>query len=182
MPSGTRLLSAHDPDSILLEQSGRVAKGIAPPEAVLTRLDERFPMNSTTAQFITIFYAVINPTASGFTYASAGHPGAIHLRGSAPSEVLDATGLPIGIGGEPYTQRPVQLEPGNRVYLYTDGVMEAMNANGDQFGIPRLIEGVERGRGLPLQESISSLLAELDAWCGGADARDDISLLAFECE
>jgi len=179
--SATRLLSAHDPDSILLERGEGSGKHAASPVTVVTRLDERFRLNPAHGQFITIFYAVVNASTKELTYASAGHPGAIRLRHGSPPEVLEATGLPVGLG-EVYEQRVVPLQSGDRVHLYTDGVMEATNAEGEQFGIPRLIQSLERGRSRALQDSISDLLAELHAWCGGADAKDDISVLVFECE
>ncbi len=179
--SATRLLSAFDPDSILLDRAGGAGKHAASPAAVVTRLDERFLLNPALGQFITIFYAVVSSSRNELTYASAGHPGAIRLRRTSPPEVLDATGPPVGLG-EAYEERVVPLQSGDRLYLYTDGVMEAMNLEGEQFGIPRLIHSLERGRNRTLNDSILDLLTELRGWCGGADARDDISLLAFECK
>jgi sigma-B regulation protein RsbU (phosphoserine phosphatase) len=179
--AATRLLSAHDPDSILLSTTGAEAgKWPASPVAVATRLDERFQWNPATEQFITIFYALVDPNARELTYVSAGHPGAIRLGRSKQPIVLDVSGMPIGFG-ETYEQRSVRLERGDRVYLYSDGVLETMNDSGQQFGRDRLIKGLERGLALDLEESVASLVEEIDAWCSGEAARDDVSLLGFEC-
>jgi sigma-B regulation protein RsbU (phosphoserine phosphatase) len=180
--AATRLLSAYDPDSLLVMRSaGDGVSRPAPPATVATRLEERFSFNPAIGQFITIFYAVVDAAARELTYASAGHPGAIRLgKGGAPASVLDATGMPIGLG-DAYQERVVKLEAGDRVYLYTDGVIEAMNSEDDQFGTDRLIQTLERHLNATLQESISAILEEIREWCGGLPPHDDISVLAFEC-
>jgi sigma-B regulation protein RsbU (phosphoserine phosphatase) len=180
--SATRLLSAYDPDSLLMTK--RTVAGVSrpvPPAEVATRLDERFPFNPAIGQFITMFYAVVDAAARELTYASAGHPGAIHLRRSgAAAGVLEATGMPIGLG-EAYEQQVVKLEAGDRVYLHTDGVIEAMNSEDEQFGTDRLIRTLKSHLNATLQESISALLEEIRDWCGALPPHDDVSVLAFEC-
>jgi sigma-B regulation protein RsbU (phosphoserine phosphatase) len=179
--AATRLLSAYDPDSILITRStGEDSAKPASPATVAMRLDKRFAFNPAIGQFITMFYVVINAAKRELTYVSAGHPGAIHLGGHGAS-VLDVSGMPIGLG-DTYEHRVVKLVPGDRVYLYTDGVMEAMNAAGDLFGIDGLIKTVSLHAHLTLQESVAALLVDVQTWCGALPARDDVSVLAFELE
>ncbi len=181
--AATRLLSSHGPDSVLVTTSaGETVRRAAPPATVAARLDERFGWDNAIGQFITIFYAVIDPAARELTYVSAGHPGAIRIgRPPATASVLEESGMPIGLG-DAYEQQVVQLHAGDRVYLYTDGVLEAMNPADELFGLDRLIAALERNFGATLQDSISALLGEIQDWCAGLPARDDVSVLAFECE
>lgn len=180
--AATRLLSAHDPDSVLVMGAGD--DGIrrpAPPATVATRLNERFGWNPATGQFITMFYAIVDAATRELTYVSAGHPGAIRLGRSVAASILDVSGMLIGLG-DTYEQQVVQLDAGDRVYLYTDGVVEAMSPEGQQFGKARLIQSVQRHLDVPLHDSVTALVGELQAWGGGLPAQDDVSVLAFECE
>jgi sigma-B regulation protein RsbU (phosphoserine phosphatase) len=90
-----------------------------------------------------------------------------------------STEFPIGLG-DGYEEHTLALEPGDRLYLYSDGVTEAMNPDDEQFGGDPLLQTLERDRPQPLRESISLLLDDLHRWCGAARFRDDISVLAVE--
>jgi phosphoserine phosphatase RsbU/P len=79
-----------------------------------------------------------------------------------------------------YEERSVQMAVGDRLYLYSDGVLEAMAPSGDLLGDARLQEVVVRGRFVPLRESIDSLVEEIERWRGSASAQDDISIVAVE--
>ena len=89
--------------------------------------------------------------------------------------------MPIGLG-DTHEQRVVRLDAGDRVYLYTDGVVEAMSPEGQQFGKDQLIRTLEHHAGMTLQDSVSALVGGVQDWCGRLPARDDVSVLAFECE
>lgn len=177
----SRVLSpASDPDSILLRGSGSPpGDRIVPPAEVAERLSQKFPWDAATEQFFTIVYGIADAKTGEFRYVSAGHPGIVHLRRHAEPSLLEAVGFPIGLGGG-YEEHAVQLERGDRLYLYSDGVAEAMNPDGELFGSARLLEVLARGRTVPLSESIARLLDELQRWCGGAPFRDDVSVLAVE--
>ena len=79
-----------------------------------------------------------------------------------------------------FEERSVRLGAGDRLYLYSDGVTEAMNPAGKQFGDARLLEAICQGRSEPLQESIATLLREIARWQGTERPQDDISVLAVE--
>jgi sigma-B regulation protein RsbU (phosphoserine phosphatase) len=189
--AATRLLTSHGPDSVLVEGGGGGAsdtpggdceKRPVAPATVAKRLDERFRWDDAIAQFITVFYAVIDASSRELTYVSAGHPGAILVgRPPTPTTVLDQSGMPIGLG-DVYEQSRVPLRPGDRVYLYSDGVIESLNPDDQQFGTPRLVAALERQRGATLAESVAAVVDEVRDWAGGLHARDDISILACECD
>jgi serine phosphatase RsbU (regulator of sigma subunit) len=94
--------------------------------------------------------------------------------------ILETPGFPIGIADEAYEERSFHLAPGDRLYLYSDGLPEAMNSRGELFGDSRLLEAIGRGRTKPLEEGIAALLEEIVQWYGGESPKDDISLLAVE--
>ncbi len=174
--TAARVLSpAADPNSILVRKgSGEPVV----PARVAAHLNQRFPWNDATAQFFTLFYAVLNLKTREIRYASAGHPAAVHLRPGAGPAFLKGRGRPIGLG-DGYETRSARLLPGDRLYLYSDGVTEAVSPAWEQFGLARLLALLEQNRPAPLQDSVSCVLEEVRTWSGGP-LRDDLSLLALE--
>jgi sigma-B regulation protein RsbU (phosphoserine phosphatase) len=94
--------------------------------------------------------------------------------------MLESQGLPIGLAEDAYEERSVRLAAGDRLYLYSDGVSEAMDPTDEQFGYARLLRAIARGRSEPLQENVAALLGEVERWRGAASAQDDVAILAIE--
>ena len=92
--------------------------------------------------------------------------------------ILDQGCLPIGIGTD-YQEHTVALNSGSRVYLYSDGVTEAMNS-GNLFGQERLIETLENLASIPLRLSVAKLAEKVRQWRGGTAIRDDVSILPVD--
>ena len=178
----SRLLSPpSEPSSILIRDGG--ARGlfdIAPPAEVAAHLNRLFPFDEATEQLTTMVYGILNATTGEFRYVSAGHPGPVHLPSRADPVILKSEGFPIGLSDETYEERSVCLAAGDRLYIYSDGIPEAMDPAGNQFGNTRLQEAIAHGRSEPLQESVASILEEITRWRGTARAQDDISILAVE--
>ena len=171
------LAPAPDPDSILIHST---TARPTPAAEVADRLNQKFNWDSNPGQFLTIFYALLDAPAATLTYASAGHPPAILLPGTGGSPAfLDRSGLPIGIGTT-YEDHAVPLSAGDRLFIFSDGVIESMDAKQELFGRDRLVDVLERGRTQPLAEVLASLKAELLAWRGNTAPKDDISVLAVE--
>ncbi len=178
--AATRLLSPSATGDSLVLQTGPDGRLIpSEPSEVATRLTQNFSMD-TTDQFITLFYAVYNTVTRELKYVSAGHPGAVRVCINQLPQVLDGTGLPIGVG-ETYEQQSLKLSPGDRIYLYSDGVTEAMDSTRTLFGYERLLEELHRGAAFSLTESISMLQTQIQTWQGSALPRDDVSILGMEC-
>jgi sigma-B regulation protein RsbU (phosphoserine phosphatase) len=178
----SRLLSPPtDPSSILVRGNGDGGPfEIAPPAGVAGALNRLFPFDGATRQFATLVYGILDTATGEFRYASAGHPGPVHLPACAGPVILASEGSPIGLATDDYEERAVRLGPGDRLYLYTDGVPEAMDPAGASFGEARLLEAIGRSRAGPLRSDVASLLEAVARWQGGGKPRDDISVLAVE--
>ena len=128
-----------------------------------------------------MIYGVLNSMTGEFCYVSAGHPGPVHLPAGAWPVILESAGSPIGLAEGPYEGRSgTSPAAGDRLYLYSDGLPEAMDRAGEQFGDDRLLAAIGRARSEPLQEGVTALLGEIERWRGAAGAQDDVSILAVE--
>jgi sigma-B regulation protein RsbU (phosphoserine phosphatase) len=170
-----------DPSSILVRGGdGGDRSDVSPPAEVAGRLNHLFPFDPETGQFATLVYGVLTAATGEFRYASAGHPGPIHLPAGAAPVVLDGQGRPIGLGDGGYEEQVVRVGVGDRLFLYSDGLTEAMGPTGELFGDARLLAAVGRGRGEPLRGGVTAVVDEVGRWRGAASAQDDISILAVE--
>jgi len=150
------------------------------PADVARKLCLDFPYDDRTEKFFTMLYGQLDLESHELRYVSAGHPAAIHVPHNTGPSLLKGGGYPIGLLEALYDEQSVPLEPGDRLYLYSDGVCEAMNDNGDLFGPEGFLRSLERGRTLPLSEGLMQLQVELKEWCGETGARDDVTVLAVE--
>lgn len=169
------------PNSFLLRPREGGGYRLLPPAEVATQLNRRFPWERTTEQFFTLIYGVLNLSTRQWRFVTAGHPAPIHQRRTEAPRVLAGPGaLPIGLTEEPYEEQALVLEPGDRLYVYSDGISEAMNEKGEPFRIERLLESLMKSRDATLTESISALWHAVEEWCGGTALHDDVSLVALE--
>lgn len=177
----SRLLSPPSQlSSILIRDGLNGQRDIVPPVDVAARLNELFPFDSATQQLTTMIYGILDSTTGKFRYVSAGQPGPVHLPYQADPVLMNSPGFPIGLTNEVYSERSVCLEAGDRLYLYSDGVTEAMDQAGNLFGHARLLETIAQTRSLPLQENVENLIAAIQRWSGSGKSIDDISILAVE--
>jgi sigma-B regulation protein RsbU (phosphoserine phosphatase) len=178
----SRLLSPPSEPSSILTRDRPVLEGldVTRPAEVADLLNRLFPFDTATVQFATLMYGVLDAATGDFRYVSAGHPGPLHLPVGGPPVILESPGFPIGIADEAYDERVFKLAPGDRLYLYSDGLPEAMNSSGELFGNARLLEAIGRGRTKSLEEGIATLLEEIVEWQVGESPKDDISLLTVE--
>jgi sigma-B regulation protein RsbU (phosphoserine phosphatase) len=160
-------------------QSGGAAGQVPPPAEVAAHLNREFPWDDQTQQFFTLLYGVLDLGTGMFCFVSAGHPGPLYLPQGAEAQALSTPGVPIGLG-EGYEERWVRLRKGERLYLYSDGAYEVMNAEHKGFGEERLHRVLAEGRNVPLQEGLDRLTCTLEEWCAPAAPHDDISVLAVE--
>ena len=131
--------------------------------------------------FVTLFACVLDCETGRLECVNAGHNPPLLFHGDSWEWMREVGGLPLGLFEEmPYSKYEVFLEPGDRLFLYTDGVTEAMSAENELFGedrLMRLIEGL--GNSGP-RELIECVLGGLTAHAAGADQSDDITMLSFE--
>lgn len=132
--------------------------------------------------FVTVFYAILDPRDGTFLYANGGHNSPLLVRnGAGAATPLEGTGsLVLGaLEGIPYPERSVQLEPGDAVLLYTDGVTEAQNTAGEAFAEERLIRTVGETRGLDPGAMAAHVTEAVRAFSGGAALADDLTCLVL---
>ncbi|MDA0745690.1 MAG: SelL-related redox protein [bacterium] len=154
---------------------------ILPPSEVAAKLNRQFPQNLETGQYFTLIYGVLNTRTRLFKYVTAGHPAPFYAPHGAKPVQLYATGAPIGILPDvTYQDNEIQLQPGDRLYMYTDGLTEMMNTEEEQFGCDRVIEQIERDRKLPFEEGIASLVGTVREWGRQAEYDDDVAVLCLE--
>jgi sigma-B regulation protein RsbU (phosphoserine phosphatase) len=133
-----------------------------------------------TRQYFTLVYGVLDTGTGRFRYVMAGHPAPVHLPAAGPPRPVAGHGLPIGmLEGAHYEDQSLLLEPGGRLYFYTDGVIEALNADEEDFGEARLLSEIARLRHRDLREGLDLLADTVRDWCGGR-LRDDVTLLGVE--
>jgi sigma-B regulation protein RsbU (phosphoserine phosphatase) len=166
-------------EGALITERTAAGLSVVPPARVAERLNRQFPMDRTR-QYFTLVYGVIDPASGRFQYVIAGHPTPVLVPRGRPPEAVAGAGLPIGmIEDAAFEDETLTLEPGDRLYFYTDGAIEAMNAGEEEFGHARLAAEFDRWRGRPLREGIDLAAAAVRAWCGGR-LKDDVSFLAVE--
>jgi phosphoserine phosphatase RsbU/P len=177
----SRLLSPPaDPSSILTRGGVGGRSDATPPAEVAARLNRLFAFDPATEQFATLIYGILDATTGEFRYVSAGHPGPVHLPSNGEPVILEGRGSLIGLADDAYEERSVRLGAGDRLYLYSDGVPEAMDPAGEPFGEARLLAAITRARSEPLIVGTNALLEEVVRWHGPGSPHDDISLLAVE--
>jgi sigma-B regulation protein RsbU (phosphoserine phosphatase) len=172
------MLSPAAEGALLIEDSGQ-GLGVVAPSRVAERLNRQFPMDRTR-QYFTLVYGVFDPAHGRFSYVIAGHPAPIVLPRLGPAVPLQGGGLPIGmIEHATFDDEAVTLQPGDRLYFYTDGVIEALNESEQEFGHARLMTEIERLRGHPLRQGLD-VIAEIIIGWSGSHLADDVSLIAIE--
>jgi sigma-B regulation protein RsbU (phosphoserine phosphatase) len=157
----------------------------AQPELVLSRVNRRILAETHAMRFVTVFYGILHPATGKLVYGNAGHCPPCRFGAATDGGVqeLALTGIPLGIyGDEAWEQAEVQLEPGDLLVLYTDGITEARNGQGGLFGEQRLLESVNaklRGassRRPAAQEIQDAILADVHRFAGDVPQSDDIAL------
>ncbi len=156
------------------------SEGVSPAE-VAARLNDLYPMESNGDHYFTLMYGVLDTASCELRFVCAGHPGPILSRPGEQERRLDAPALPIGvIEDAAYENTRLKLRPGDRLYLYSDGLTEEVNSAGEEFGDERVQAAIVEDRSLPLEESVESLVQHVLAWRGDEHLKDDVSVVAVE--
>ena len=153
---------------------------ISRPDVVLNRLDRVFPFERFES-FFTISYVNIDYTKGRLTYSNAGHPPPILLHADGGLEILDYRGPIIGLGnGKPFGQDEKRLEPGDKIILYTDGILDHINGKGERFGKKRLYEAVQKNSRQAIEQMVEFIRSMLFNFANAEQSKDDISVLMIE--
>jgi serine phosphatase RsbU (regulator of sigma subunit) len=133
--------------------------------------------------FVTAFYGVLHCPTGRLTYVRAGHELPLLFRPGQPVDTITSVGRFLGMVDElDLEEYKFKLLPGDRVVLYSDGVPEAMNLTGDQFGNERFIECLENNGYLPASQIVHQIVKTTNKWTQGMDPFDDLTLLVIEAK
>jgi sigma-B regulation protein RsbU (phosphoserine phosphatase) len=164
------------------------------PRDLLIQVNRIISANLDSRSFITMTYAVLDLHAGIMTHARAGHTPIIHLPGPGGSSngarVLVPDGLVVGLripgAAEKFVELleedQIQLRRGDVIVLFTDGITEAMNGDSDLFGETRLRRLIEEHGHLDSGELRERILREIEAFVGGADQHDDMTMILIKVE
>jgi len=132
-------------------------------------------------RFTTAFLAEYDPVCRTFDYINAGHNNPILRRAGGQIERLDVGGLPFGIQPDlPYTCATVTLAPGDWMIIFTDGLVEAVNARQEEYGEQRVLGVIEAGKSDEPAGMLKRLMAELDHFVGATPQHDDVTCMLLK--
>jgi serine phosphatase RsbU (regulator of sigma subunit) len=153
----------------------------ASPNAVLQETNARIMSDIDTSQFVTVFYGILEPATGQLTYCNAGHNPPYLLRASSGKlEALFRTGMPLGILKEvDWACTSAQLEEGDTLLLYTDGLTDAQDREGRFYRERRLLEAAQAHAGRSAQEVKEGLMADVQAFVGSVAQFDDMALIVL---
>ena len=176
-----RVLTPHASSSSLLVQQDGDQRRIVAPREVAAELNRRFPMEEQGGLYFTLLYGILNTETREFRYISAGHDPPVHVPNGEAPRFLPAEGFCIGwMDDIEYDEEIVMLNPGDRVFLYSDGVPEAMDEELNQFGEQRMIDVISQVQSEPLEDGVAKLSESVEVWCKTNGPKDDVSILVFE--
>jgi sigma-B regulation protein RsbU (phosphoserine phosphatase) len=131
-------------------------------------------------RFTTAVLSEYNPTLRRLTYVNAGHNAPILRRANGTLESLDAGGLPLGIQSDGnYETAFLELKPGDALIFFTDGVVEAFNESGEEFGNERWVSAIRNLLDWDAPQSLQFLMKRVDEFVGATRQSDDITCLVF---
>ena len=149
------------------------------PGDVLRRANEELARTNDAMMFVTLFLGALDPASGTLRYANAEHNEPYVLGSTGVRPVTVAKGLPLAAKrGSDYATGTVRLAPGSVLFAFTDGITEAMNAEGVAFGEERLEALLAGLRGKSAAEPVSGVTDAVREFVGAASQSDDIAALA----
>ncbi len=158
-----------------------VAQAGLSPKAVLEKVNDQLCENNEAEMFVTVWLGILEISTGKLTCANAGHEyPAIRRSGGDYELVKDKHGFVLaGMEGARYREYELQLNPGDSLYVYTDGVAEATDAGDTLYGTDRMLSALNRLRDDPPETLLPGVKADIDAFVGAAPQFDDITMLGL---
>jgi sigma-B regulation protein RsbU (phosphoserine phosphatase) len=148
---------------------------------LMTKLNAHLCANIPSNRLITLLYAELDPATGAFRYVNAGHNPPFLLQAGHTPARLAATAMALGITADAeFESMTLELEPGDRLVLYTDGITEAEDAGDREYGDARLGAWLQANREQPGRVLIDGVIGEVLEHCGNARPRDDMTLMCLE--
>jgi sigma-B regulation protein RsbU (phosphoserine phosphatase) len=149
-----------------------LAEACCTPGEVLTRLNQLLVDDFPAGKFVTMVYAVLNPSTRTVIFANAGHLLPLFIDGAGKHFLDTERGLPLGLGCGDYSETQVTLTEGSKLVFYSDGITEAEDAHAEEYGLDRLAEHAA-GSGA----SAVSIIDDVHSYTNGSSLRDDASVV-----
>jgi serine phosphatase RsbU (regulator of sigma subunit) len=147
----------------------------------MRRINQTVCQNVTEGKYVTFVMARLDPQSGCVTYVNAGHNAPLLVRAAGAVEPLDEGGMVLGMfDSVPYTEGVVEMESGDSLVIFSDGVTETFNAAGDEFATERLVQVVVEGRALSAETLEERILAELERFAAGAKITDDRTIIVLK--
>lgn len=153
-----------------------------PPKAVLEKVNNQLCENNDAEMFVTVWMGILEISTGEMKCANAGHEYPAIQRKDSEFEILkDTHGFVLaGMEGARYREYELRLEPGDRLFVYTDGVPEATDGSDILFGTERMIASLNRAAQGSCQELLEALHRDVDQFVGEAPQFDDLTMLCIE--
>ena len=159
-----------------------LALGAIPPSEVLETANREICKNNQMEMFVTVWLGILELSTGRLTAANAGHEYPVIGRVNGSFELIkDKHGFVVGgMDGMKYTDYELQLEPGDKLFLYTDGVPEATNSENEMFGTDRMLEVLNSDMSASPWKMLREIEIAVNGFMKGAERFDDLTMLGFE--
>jgi sigma-B regulation protein RsbU (phosphoserine phosphatase) len=151
------------------------------PHRIIEKVNEGLSLENQQGMFVTVFFGILDPATATLSFCNAGHNLPYVVSGTAGVTALDgARGKPLGIRPTfTYQTATLTLTPGDCLFVYTDGVTEAMDPTGKLFSEERLEEGLRSLAGEPASAIVSAVIGSVRDFAAGVPQSDDIAAMAI---
>jgi serine phosphatase RsbU (regulator of sigma subunit) len=154
-----------------------------PPDQICSKISRRLFMKTPPERYVTAFIAAIDPSSGRLSYTNAGHNAGLLFRKDGSVQRLEANGMPLGLFPVvEYEKVETTLAPGELVLLYTDGITEAANPRGDEFGLDRLQTVVAKHTAEPLVAIAVAIETAVEVFADGTPFGDDRTMVLLRRE
>jgi sigma-B regulation protein RsbU (phosphoserine phosphatase) len=156
-----------------------VAEQGHPPGQIFTRVNRELVSRNTSSMFVTVFLGILNTISGQVLYANGGHNPPLVMRSQGPVAYLSLSGgtLVGALEDLTYETQELVLSPGDALFLYTDGVTEAVNRDGELFSEDRLQQSLQDLQSTSIVDAVHGVQARVHAFAAGLPQADDITLL-----
>ena len=151
-------------------------------DAVLTRVNQDLSLDNPSLMFVTLFCGILNIHTGELEYSNGGHCPPFVLRTDGKVEELELTeGVPLGVMQDfSFKSKRILLKDRETIFLYSDGVTEAMNTRDEFFSDQRLEKSLAEKKDRSIREIVAGITEEISLFCAGADQTDDIAIMALQ--
>lgn len=155
-------------------------QGLSPKE-VFEKVNNQLCENNDEGMFVTVWMGLLEISTGKLTCTNAGHDDPIVIRGGKAEIIRQRHGLLMAqMEGIPYREQEIMLQPGDTIFVYTDGVSEATSVANELYGKDRILAALDRAAGKTPEEILAAVKADVDAFVGDAPQFDDITMLSVK--